>query len=95
MTSCFTGGRNLPFRQDAVRNPGGKIMFAEEVTSSDNRDNPTGTGHVINDGRWVPSNSEPLTGRHGGKADVTFADFHVEPETWEFGDDPTNSQPDL
>jgi hypothetical protein len=26
---------------------------------------------------------------------VTFADFHVEPETWEFGDDIDNSEPDL
>jgi len=37
----------------------------------------------------------PLTIRHGGKADVTFADGHVQPVTPEFGNDPLNSQPDL
>jgi prepilin-type processing-associated H-X9-DG protein/prepilin-type N-terminal cleavage/methylation domain-containing protein len=95
MTSVFTGGQNLPFRADAVRNPGGKIMFAEEVASMNNMDNPTATDKVINDGRWIPANGDPLTARHGGKADVTFADFHVEPETWEFGQDTTNSEPDL
>jgi prepilin-type processing-associated H-X9-DG protein len=70
-------------------------MFAEEVASMNNMDNPTATDKVINDGRWIPANGDPLTARHGGKADVTFADFHVEPETWEFGQDTTNSEPDL
>jgi prepilin-type N-terminal cleavage/methylation domain-containing protein/prepilin-type processing-associated H-X9-DG protein len=95
MTSVFTGSQSLPFMLAAVRNPGQKIMLAEEVASMSNGDNPTGSEKVINDGRWVPSDGDPLTGRHGGKGDVTFADFHVEPETWEFGDDITNSKPDL
>ena len=84
MTSVFTSSENLPFKLSAIRKPVSKIMFAEEVASSSNSDNPTG-GKVINDGRWVPSEGDPLTSRHGGKGDVTFADFHVEPETWEFG----------
>ena len=94
MTSVFTSSENLPFKLSAVRKPVSKIMLAEEVASSSKSDNPT-DGKVINDGRWVPSESNPLTARHGGKADVTFADFHVEPETWEFGDDVNNSEPDL
>lgn len=94
MSSVFTGGQNLPFKLAAVRNPGSKIMFAEEVSQGGN-DDASGTGHIINDGRWTPADSDPLTARHGGKGDVTFTDFHVEPETWEFGDDITNSEPDL
>jgi prepilin-type N-terminal cleavage/methylation domain-containing protein/prepilin-type processing-associated H-X9-DG protein len=96
MSSNFANGENLPFSMAAVRNPGTKIMLAEEVASESGSDNRTGTDvTVINDGRWLPANSDPLTGRHGGKGDVTFADFHVEPETWEFGDNITNSEPDL
>jgi prepilin-type N-terminal cleavage/methylation domain-containing protein/prepilin-type processing-associated H-X9-DG protein len=94
MSSIFTASLSLPFLQASIRNPGKKIMLAEEVASQSSRDNPTGAS-VINDGRWVPSEGNPLTARHGGKGDVTFADLHVEPETWEFGDDITNSEPDL
>ena len=94
MSSVFTGGQNLPSYLAAVRNPGGKIMLAEEVASDNSRDNPSGAT-VINDGRWMPAGHDALTARHGGKGDVTFADFHVEPETYEFGDNVTNSEPDL
>jgi len=94
MSSNFANGENLPFTLAAVRNPDTKIMLAEEVASNDNSDNPTGAA-VINDGRWEPANGDPLTSRHGRKGDVTFADFHVVPETYEFGDNITNSEPDL
>ncbi len=94
MSSVFTGGENLPFKLSSVRNPSGKIMLAEEVASDGSSDNPTGAA-VINDGRWMPEDPDPLTARHNGKADVTFADGHVEPETSDFGDDITNSKPDL
>jgi prepilin-type processing-associated H-X9-DG protein len=95
ISSNFADSQNpLPFKMAAVRNPGSKIMLAEEVASTSNSDNPTGAS-VINDGRWEPANSDPLTSRHGGKGDVTFADFHVEPETYDFGDDIANSEPDL
>jgi len=94
MSSDFSGGESLPFKLAAVHNPSGKIMLAEETASDSSRDNPTGGG-IINDGRWMPQDPDLLTARHDGKADVTFADFHVEPETWEFGEDLTNSQPDL
>jgi len=103
MASNFTNGPSanppphLPFTLAAVRKPGSKIMLAEEVASDSGNDNRTDRNiTVINDGRWIPANNNnALTARHGGKADVTFADFHVEPETWEFGDDLNNSQPDL
>ena len=95
MSTIYSSGTLYPFKQSSVRNPVRKIMLAEEVASMDKRDNPTGVQKVINDGRWVPSEGDPLTGRHGGKGDVTFADGHVQPENWEFGDDITNSEPDL
>ena len=69
-------------------------MLAEEVASNNNNDNPN-KAPVINDGRWMPQFGNPLTARHGGSGDAAFADFHVEPETWKFGDDITNSEPDL
>ena len=94
MSSNFAGLIPYPFRMAAVKNPGSKIMVAEEV-SQGGRDNASDSQHIINDGRWTPADGDPLTARHGGKGDVTFADFHVEPETWEFGDDITNSEPDF
>jgi len=54
---------------------------------------PTG-GEVINDGRWMP-NQDALTCRHRGRADVTFADGHVEAAPWQLGNDITNSLPSL
>ena len=94
MSSVFTGGQSLPFKLSSVRNPATKIMLAEEVASDSSSDNPTGAS-VINDGRWMPEDPDPLTARHNGRADVTFADGHVEPETSDFGDDITNSKPSL
>jgi prepilin-type processing-associated H-X9-DG protein len=54
----------------------------------------SGSGQVINDGRWMPG-QDPLTIRHGGQADATFADGHVQPVTPEYGDNITNSLPSL
>ena len=84
------------FREGAVRNPGTKIMLAEEPGTINSRDNPdagTGSERPIIDGRWVPSGNyyDPLTIRHGGRADVTFADFHVEAVKPEFGADENNN----
>jgi prepilin-type N-terminal cleavage/methylation domain-containing protein/prepilin-type processing-associated H-X9-DG protein len=93
MTSVFTGGVSLIFKQSAVKNPVLKIMLAEEPASNGNKDNPTGAS-VINDGRWIPG-QDPLTSRHGGKANVVFADGHAQLEDSEFGDNITNSEPDL
>jgi prepilin-type N-terminal cleavage/methylation domain-containing protein/prepilin-type processing-associated H-X9-DG protein len=93
MASVFTSaGNNYPFKQSAIRNPSGKIMLAEEPGSIS--DNPS-TDIVINDGRWQPSEPDPLTNRHGGKADVTFSDGHVSQVTSDFGVDTNNSLPSL
>jgi prepilin-type N-terminal cleavage/methylation domain-containing protein/prepilin-type processing-associated H-X9-DG protein len=76
------------FKESAVRNPGGKIMLAEEPGSGASDDSPNGS--IINDGRWVP-NQDPLTIRHGGKADVAFADTHVDMATTDFAADTNNT----
>ena len=80
--------------ESRIRNPALKIMLAEEPGSY----NPTDNAHpelqqVIQDGRWQ-GNFDPLTVRHSGKADVTFADGHVQAVTWQFASDPANSQAD-
>ena len=89
------------FKETAVRNSSQKIMLAEEPGSSAAGDSPDGT--FITDGRWVPAsfsgmnigNNDWLTLRHGGKADVTFADGHVQPVTPDFGADTNNTLPGL
>ena len=93
MSSVFDTDKAYLFKQASVRNPTLKIMLAEEPGSGNSRDNPEG-GSVINDGRWMPG-TDPLTCRHRGRADVTFADSHVQPVDWEFGNDLTNSLPSL
>jgi prepilin-type N-terminal cleavage/methylation domain-containing protein len=80
------------FKEASVRNPAGKIVLAEEPATLSDKDGSEGS--LIQDGRWVPT-TDPLTIRHGGKADVTFDDDHVEPVTQDFGADPKNSEPDL
>jgi prepilin-type N-terminal cleavage/methylation domain-containing protein/prepilin-type processing-associated H-X9-DG protein len=90
-----TDGNVYLFKEGAVHNPGNKIMLAEEPGSLNSWDSPNGQD-IINDGRWVPG---PLTGlkgdlltiRHGGKADVTFGDGHVQAVTPEFGADTNNT----
>jgi len=94
MSSNFAKTNSLPFRLAAVHNPSGKIMLAEEVTSAGGSDNPS-DAPVIDDGRWMPQESDSLTSRHDGKADVAFADFHVATVTPDFGHDTNNSEPDL
>ncbi|HEX7619546.1 MAG TPA: hypothetical protein VF480_12615, partial [Verrucomicrobiae bacterium] len=80
-----------PFKEGGVKNPSSKIMLAEEPGTLGSRDSPD-QNSLIQDGRWVP-NQDPLTIRHGGKADVAFADGHVEAVTPEFGRDPDHSLP--
>ena len=93
MTSVFSGNNAYPFKEAAVRHPTLKIMLAEEPGSAAKSDNPTGAS-VINDGRWQPG-QDPLTCRHGGRADVGFADGHAEAVPWQFGNNLTNSMPGL
>ncbi len=72
----------------AVHIPSNKIMMAEEPTTTSAADNPQpGVGtDIIHDGRWTPSTTangtDVLTKRHKGKADVAFADGHVEAVWW-------------
>jgi len=86
-----------PFKEAGVHNPSQKIMLAEEPGSWSSRDNPDGAGGApIQDGRWIPwtltnPTYDPLTIRHGGRADVTFADGHVLPVTPDFGADTNNT----
>jgi prepilin-type N-terminal cleavage/methylation domain-containing protein len=80
------------FKENGIKNPAGKIMLAEEPGTLNPRDGSE--GDLIQDGRWVPA-SNPLTTRHGGKADVTFADYHVTAVDQDFGTDPINSNPGL
>lgn len=85
------------FREDAVLHPANKIMLAEEPGTL--ADSPGGK-KVIDDGRWVPGpltgfSTDPLTIRHGGKADVTFVDAHVEAVTPAFGANTNNTLPSL
>lgn len=89
-----------PFKENAVRNPANKIMLAEEPGSFANWDNPKGTnGTLVDDGHWIPASLPDglgydfLTIRHGGKADVAFADGHIEPVTWQFGTNIEHSLP--
>ena len=83
-----TSGKNpVNFKLTAVRSPSSKIMMAEEAAMLNNaNDNPVpgNAKGVIADGRWAPSytgalgTGDMLTKRHAGKADVGFADGHVE-----------------
>ena len=87
--------KKVLFKEGAVRNPSRKIMLAEEPGTMSTQDSQDG-GVIIQDGRWMPSsltgfNGDPLTIRHGGKADVTFADGHVEAVTPDFGADENNN----
>jgi prepilin-type N-terminal cleavage/methylation domain-containing protein/prepilin-type processing-associated H-X9-DG protein len=95
MSSVFQGAienpDKYPFKHANIRNPSSKIMLAEEPGST--ADNCYDFS-VIEDGRWIPVN-DPLTARHNNRADVTFADGHVQAVAWYFGTNQANSRPDL
>lgn len=80
-----------PFTENRLKNPSSKILQAEEPGTLNPNDSPDGLS-LIQDGRWVPT-EDPLTRRHGGKADVAFADGHVLPVTPDFGTNTINSLP--
>ena len=100
MASVFEGDIASPtvylYREGSLRNPGGKIMLVEEPATFAATDNPgdsSGRG-IVDDGRWMPQ-LDPITIRHGGKGDVTFADAHVEPVKPDFAADTNNSMGSL
>jgi prepilin-type N-terminal cleavage/methylation domain-containing protein/prepilin-type processing-associated H-X9-DG protein len=100
MSSIFTGDINAPkayrFRQSRINNPSSKYMLVEEPGSTNPKDGPDSGGFLFpRDGRWQPQAGDGLTLRHGGKADIVFADGHVAPARWQTCDDPVNSRPDL
>ena len=84
MATYVSPDRSVIFRNKIsdVAKPSMKIMLAEEKGSP--RDGP---GTVsIDDGLWQPLGN-PLTARHGGNANVTFADGHVETVDRAFADE--------
>jgi prepilin-type processing-associated H-X9-DG protein len=98
LASVFTGDINNPtvsiFKQASLMNPSRKIMLAEEPGTKNPNDNPQQNWIVIQDGRWMPDR-DWLTIRHGGKANVAFADAHQEMVTWQFGTNFVNSRADF
>ena len=93
------------FKSTAVHNPAGKFMVAEPVTDDTNPqdapppDYPAAKNWEAESGRFEPLNGVTpdnyLTLRHGGKADLTFGDGHVEAQPWWFGTNVINSQANL
>jgi prepilin-type N-terminal cleavage/methylation domain-containing protein/prepilin-type processing-associated H-X9-DG protein len=96
MASILTSSANYPFKSARIVNPSGKIMFAEEQTSS--RAAQLGVecsdkgGLILNDGRFDPS-SDSITSRHSSKGDVAFADGHVQAVPWTFATNQENTLP--
>ena len=72
------------FRENSVHNPANKIALVEEPGSRSEN------GALINDGRWYPA-VDPLSTRHNGKANVTFADGHAQLVPPDFSSDTNNS----
>jgi prepilin-type processing-associated H-X9-DG protein len=93
-----------PYKFTQIKKPANKIMIAEEQSvllgpecSVPKSVNPN--ADILNDGRWVPAvdltGGDYLTSRHNKRADVGFADGHVQPVKWQFGLDANNTDPAL
>ena len=93
-TSIFTGTGSYLFNSRKTKNPTGKIVLAEEQSVNSGSECSIPGAGVLNDGRWDPTGN-PLTSRHNKKANAGFADGHVEPVTYQFGQILANSQPGL
>ena len=78
-----TPRKAYPFKATSIHNPSGKLMLVEEARSQ------------INDGRWIPNfpSFDPLSERHGGRANVVFADGHAEAVLPAFGTNAAHSLP--
>jgi prepilin-type processing-associated H-X9-DG protein len=87
---------NQPFKLSTTKNPSAKLMVVEEPGTFADGDHWSGTPikKVPNDGHWM-ANFDSLTVRHGGRAEVAFADGHVEAVKPEFGANENNSLPDF
>jgi prepilin-type N-terminal cleavage/methylation domain-containing protein/prepilin-type processing-associated H-X9-DG protein len=84
----FAGGAEL-FKTSQVRNPSNKIMLAEEPTLSTPAEMPPGASSIIDDGQWDVRtfggqfrDSDTLTMRHSGRAEVQFGDGHARPASY-------------
>jgi prepilin-type processing-associated H-X9-DG protein len=82
------------FKSAQVHNPANKILLAEPVAAENERppiEVQNGSTWLVETGRWEPWNGSQtrlnnyLTIRHNQKADVTFADGHAAPVTWQTG----------
>jgi prepilin-type N-terminal cleavage/methylation domain-containing protein/prepilin-type processing-associated H-X9-DG protein len=93
-TSIFAAGIYYPFKSPKTINPSNKIVLAEEQSANSGTECSVPGAGVMNDGRWDPTTS-PLTSRHSKKADMGFADGHVQQVTYKFGQILANSEPDL
>ncbi len=77
------------FKESSVRNPVNKLMLVEEPSSAAANDSPDKL-NLINDGRWEAP-VDPLTIRHRGKGDATFADGHSDAVSPSFSSNTNNS----
>jgi prepilin-type N-terminal cleavage/methylation domain-containing protein/prepilin-type processing-associated H-X9-DG protein len=93
-TSIFATGTYYPYKSTKTKNPSMKIVLPEEQSVNSGAECSVPGAGVLNDGRWDPT-ANPLTSRHSKRADVGFADGHVEPVTYQFGQVLANSEPDL
>jgi prepilin-type N-terminal cleavage/methylation domain-containing protein/prepilin-type processing-associated H-X9-DG protein len=93
-TSIFATGTYFPYKSTHTKNPSGKIVLPEEQSANSGPDCSVPGAGVLNDGRWDPT-ANPLTSLHNQRADAGFADGHVEPVTYQFGQILANSEPDL
>jgi prepilin-type N-terminal cleavage/methylation domain-containing protein/prepilin-type processing-associated H-X9-DG protein len=73
------------FKFTSINNPAQKIMLVEEDRIN------------LQDGRWLPNHPsfDPLAIRHQGKANVAFADSHIQLVSRAFGTNAVNSVPSL
>jgi prepilin-type N-terminal cleavage/methylation domain-containing protein/prepilin-type processing-associated H-X9-DG protein len=83
----LTPASPLRFKGGQVRNPALKMMLAEEPSVNKPGEMPPGSSTIVDDGHWEPLNGmmqpyNTLTMRHNGKADVAFADGHVQIATY-------------
>jgi prepilin-type N-terminal cleavage/methylation domain-containing protein/prepilin-type processing-associated H-X9-DG protein len=80
-----------PFKFTQIKNPARKIMLCEEQSVSRGPECSDPTVNILNDGRMT--SGDILTSRHGRKAEVGFADGHVEPVKYQFAQDLNNFDP--
>jgi prepilin-type N-terminal cleavage/methylation domain-containing protein/prepilin-type processing-associated H-X9-DG protein len=87
MSTIITQDRHIyPFTVTQIKSPSNKIMLVEEYRQNIN------DVININDPRWVPGINK-LTSRHIGRANVTFADGHIDAVLPQVGMDTNNSAP--